>query len=72
MRYGMGLEIAQSDSLALKYYAEACELDDANGCHYLADMYAQGKGIQKDEAKATEFYKKACDLGSNKACTSIK
>ncbi len=48
MRYGMGLEVEQSDSLALKYFMKACKLDDANGCHYLADIYTQGKGIQKD------------------------
>ena len=42
MRYSMGLEVEQSDSLALKYFAKICELDDANGCHYLTDMYAQG------------------------------
>ncbi len=48
MRYGMGLEVEQSDSLTLKYFTKACELDDANDCHYLADIYTQGKGIQKD------------------------
>ncbi len=68
MRYGMGLEVEQSDSLALKYFIKACELDDANGCHYLADMYARGKGVQKDAVQAAEFYKKACDLGSKRAC----
>lgn len=68
MRYGMGLDVAQSDAKALKYFTKACEFDDGNGCHYLADMYAQGKGVQKDIAKATKFYKKACALGSEKAC----
>ncbi len=68
MRYGMGLEVEQSDSLALKYFTKACELDDANGCHYLADIYTQGKGVQKDAGKAAELYKKACDLGSKRAC----
>ena len=72
MRYGMGLEVEQSNSLALKYFTKACELDDANGCHYLGDIYAQGKGVQKDVAKAIWLYKKACDLGNKRACKKIE
>ena len=71
MRYGMGLEVKQSDSLALKYFTKACELDDGSGCHYLADMHAHGKGVEKDVVKAEEFYKKACDFGNKRACRFV-
>jgi len=70
MRYGMGLEIEQSDAKALEYFTKACKLEDKNGCEYLAGMYARGKGIQKNTAKSVELYKKACKLGINKKyCT---
>ena len=68
MRYGMGLEVTQSDALAFKYYKKACELDDANGCQYLAEMYKRGKGIQKDISIAKQLYEKACKLGNKSAC----
>ena len=70
MRYSMGLEVEQSYSNALKYFSKACELDDGNGCEYLARMYAKGNGMEKNTAKSTELYKKACKLGINKKyCT---
>ena len=70
MRYGMGLEAVQSDTKALEYFTKACELEDKNGCEYLAGMYARVNGIQKNTAKSVELYKKACRLGINKKyCT---
>jgi len=72
MRYGMGLDVLQSDAKALKYFTKACELDDGNGCHYLADIYKKGKNIQRDLPKANKYYKKACELGSKRACKQVK
>jgi len=70
LRYGMGLEVVQSDAKALEYFTKACKLEDRNGCEYLAGMYARGDGIQKNTAKSVELYKKACKLGINKKyCT---
>ncbi len=71
LRSGMGLGVAQNDSLALKYFIKACKLNDANGCDYLANMYAKGIGVKKERSRAKTLYEKSCKLGNKQACSYI-
>jgi TPR repeat protein len=45
-----------------------CELGHADACHFLAEVYAAGKGGPKDPAKAKEFFDAACERGLKTAC----
>jgi TPR repeat protein len=50
-------------SLSFKYYDEAVQLGDVDGCFYLGYMYSMGYGIEKNLQKAIEYYTR-CDSAS--------
>ncbi|WP_261798028.1 SEL1-like repeat protein [Campylobacter peloridis] len=45
-------------SIALKYFQQACSLNNDLGCYELGLMYDTGLSVKEDKTKATEFYKK--------------
>lgn len=64
-----GFEAYDRDySTALKYFQQACDLNNGSGCNNLGIMYALGKGVRKDTSKALEYFGKACDLKYDKGC----
>ncbi|EOJ7880923.1 tetratricopeptide repeat protein, partial [Campylobacter coli] len=44
---------------AIKYFQQACDLNNGNGCNELGTMYTL---VKKNNFKAMESYQKACDL----------
>jgi len=57
-------------SRAVGYYERACEADNGNGCHKLADEIRRGWMIEDNVVQAAELDEKACELGSAKGCLS--
>ena len=49
-------------------YLKACQLGDAYGCAWHADLLDAGKGVAKDPEAAGDFYARACQLGLKEAC----
>lgn len=46
----------------IHYIKKSCELDSANGCETLGDLYYWGDGVKKDEKLSFFYRKKGCDL----------
>jgi len=47
----------------------ACDLEHAQGCFALAQLYRDGDGVDREASTALALASKACDLGARKACT---
>ncbi|EAJ0341835.1 sel1 repeat family protein [Campylobacter lari] len=56
---------------AIKYYKQACDLNNGDGCSNLGFMYANGQGVKKDNFKAVELYVKACNLNDGAGCSNL-
>lgn len=54
--------------VAKQSFEKSCNLDEAEGCGALGDMYAEGLGTRKNLKTAKEYYGRACDLGSQRGC----
>lgn len=61
--YWKGLGVQQSDTEAVKYWAQAAELGHAPANNELAYCYRYGRGTNVDMAKAIECYLKAAQGG---------
>ena len=53
-------------------YEQACRDEEAIGCEFLADMYAEGLGVQRNLDRAAQLYRMACQLGSEEACATYE
>ncbi|TXE87624.1 sel1 repeat family protein [Campylobacter volucris] len=53
---------------ALKYFQQACDLNNGSGCNNLGIMYENGDGVRKNLSKALEYFGKACDLKNDEGC----
>jgi TPR repeat protein len=42
--------------------------DDPEGCYYLAQLYAAGRGVTMDVDSAANLNRRACDFGYRAAC----
>ena len=57
--YGLGVGVAQNNSLAILYYGMAATAGSQLGCHRLGDCYSHGfLGMPKDQAEAKRWYEK--------------
>ncbi|HFN3310420.1 TPA: tetratricopeptide repeat protein [Campylobacter lari] len=56
---------------AIKYYKQACDLNNGFGCFSLGFIYGDGLGVKKDNFKAAELYQKACDLNEGSGCSNL-
>ena len=54
---------------AAKYYAKACELNDAESCYELGILYDEAKGVPYDPVRSATLFRRACDGGLAKACS---
>jgi len=77
LQYG-GYYYHGSSSVKVNYHKarqsfyKACELKNATGCYYLADMYDSGKGVRKNMTKAQLYLQKSCQYGSRRGCAILK
>lgn len=53
---------------AIKYFQQACDLNNGNGCNELGTMYTL---VKKNNFKAMESYQKACDLNYKQGCSNL-
>ncbi|WP_257395356.1 Sel1 domain-containing protein [Campylobacter lari subsp. concheus] len=56
---------------AIKYYKQACDLNNGFGCFSLGFIYGDGLGVKKDNFKAVELYQKACILNNGFGCSNL-
>ena len=49
-------------SLAIEYYRQGVEMNQANCCYNLALIYKYGKSVPEDTPRAIELYQKAATL----------
>ena len=56
---------------AVRFYAQACAMDDMTGCNNVGHMYELGRGVAQDDARAASYYKRACDGGVALGCTNL-
>ncbi|HEV7238816.1 MAG TPA: PDZ domain-containing protein [Thermoanaerobaculia bacterium] len=54
---------------AAKYYAKACEGEDAESCYELGVLYDEAKGVPYDPVRSAALIRRACDGGFAKACS---
>lgn len=52
-------------------YQKSCDLNNAEGCKKLGDLYRYGKGVKKDKLQEKKYYHKACDLKNGTGCTAL-
>lgn len=60
-----------TDATYVTYYKKACDLEDAEACNLLGDMYHYGRDVATDYEDAVEFYKKACGLENGSGCNNL-
>lgn len=56
-------KISKNDlEIYIHYIKKSCDLNSANGCETLGDLYYFGDGVKKDEKLSFFYRKKSCDL----------
>ena len=63
-----GEGVSQDYNMALKWYRDAADQDDADSQYRLGVMYEAGKGVVKDKIEAQEWYQIACNNDYAKGC----
>lgn len=63
LQYREGMEVAQSDTEAAKYFRRAAELGHVGAQYILGRCYEEGKGVAKDDAEAAKWFLKAAEKG---------
>ncbi|KAG2193167.1 hypothetical protein INT47_009600 [Mucor saturninus] len=58
--YKDGLNVTQSDKIAIEYFQKAADGGDPDGCNFMGDIYKYGRGVALDYEKAFQYYVK-CD-----------
>lgn len=56
---------------AKAYYGKACELNYAEGCSGLGNLYYLGQGVEQDYSKAKIYFTQACELASSVGCNHL-
>jgi TPR repeat protein len=56
---------------ARELFRRACDGLEAEGCFYLAEMWAEGSGGPRDVTQAWTHYEKACEMGWEDACLTL-
>ena len=70
--YENGYGCDEDNTLAVKYYQMAAEMDDPWGQYHLANCYRYGNGVQKSTTKALEWFRKSEANGNSKASNEIE
>ena len=55
-KYGLKRDFSKAST----YYQKACQVQNAEGCYKLGNLYYYGKGVKQSYAKAFYYYKHAC------------
>ena len=63
-----GQGISSSLPFVVALFARACDLGDAEACHYGGRMVLDGKGVPRDVAAGEAMLAKACDADRAQAC----
>ena len=58
----------QDYNMALKWYQDAADQDNASAQYRLGVLYAAGKGVTKNKVQAQEWYQIACNNSYAKGC----
>jgi TPR repeat protein len=67
-----GITESADEAQILDLVTTACDGGSAEGCSYLAYLYATGeRGVSEDDARALVLYEKACDGGDANACYNV-
>lgn len=67
-----GIKESADEAQILDLVTTACNGGSAEGCSYLAYLYATGeRGVSEDDARALVLYEKACDGGDANACYNV-
>jgi S1-C subfamily serine protease len=66
-----GLNVAQDEMEAVKWYRQAAEQGDAAAQENLGYCYGSGRGVAEDEMEAVKWYRKAAEQGYAKAQSNL-
>lgn len=56
---------------AAKFWQQACDAGNSEGCVRLGSLYFKGRGVDRDWDKAQALYKKACDARDLRGCNNL-
>ncbi len=65
--YAQGHGVQQDDSLALRWYRTAAQLDNADAAYALGEIYLVGRGIRTSAKKAAQWFQAAAHQGHRDA-----
>ncbi|MBU5616205.1 SEL1-like repeat protein [Psychrobacter sp. TAE2020] len=68
--YEEGEGISQDYNMAMKWYQDSADQDDADAQYRIGVLYAQGKGISKNKLQAQQWYQVACNNSNSRSCTA--
>ncbi len=71
LAYEYGNGVSGNETMAVKYYSQACEGGRLRGCYHLSKAYKYGTGVSENRSKARQILEKACDDGNGLSCASL-
>jgi hypothetical protein len=73
----MGLQLASGNGIpkdagtGARALEKACNLNDLDGCSYLAGLYERGEGVGRNVEKAINIHRRVCEAGAAIGCNAL-
>ena len=68
--YEEGKGISQDYTIAMKWYQDSADRDDADAQNHITVLYAQGKEMPADKDQAKQCYQRVCYNSNQRSCNA--